>query len=129
MIQSSANCILRLPAIKRTSESTKQIGRYLLFDEHKIGEGKFGQVYLACEEEALKKTVENLRQYQHRVIGVKTDVLVEESIKELFAKATEEYGNVHILCNNAGIGANSGNKAIWEIESTSPFWMEFSLTA
>ena len=55
MIQPSANCILRLPAIKRTSESTKQIGRYLLFDEHKIGEGKFGQVYLACEEEAFKK--------------------------------------------------------------------------
>ena len=42
------------------------------------------QVVLAdIEEEALEKTVENLRQYQHRVIGVKTDVLVEESIKEL----------------------------------------------
>ena len=75
------------------------------------------QVVLAdIEEEALERTVENLRQYQHRVIGIKTDVLVEESINELFAKATAEYGNIHILCNNAGIGANSGNKAIWEIE-------------
>ena len=82
------------------------------------------QVVLAdIEEEALEKSVENLRQYQHRVIGVKTDVLVEESIKELFAKATEEYGNVHILCNNAGIGANSGNKAIWEIESHDWDWV------
>ena len=75
------------------------------------------QVVLAdIEEEALEKTVENLRQYQYRVIGVKTDVLVEESINELFSKATTEYGNIHILCNNAGIGANSGNKAIWEID-------------
>ena len=56
------------------------------------------QVVLAdIEEEALEKTVENLRQYQHRVIGIKTDVLVEESIKELFAKVNEEYGNIHIL--------------------------------
>ena len=82
------------------------------------------QVVLAdIEEEALEKTVENLRQYQHRVIGIKTDVLVEESIKELFAKATEEYGNIHILCNNAGIGANSGTKAIWEIDKNDWDWV------
>ena len=54
---------------------------------------------------------------------MKTDVLIEESIKELFSKATEEYGNIHILCNNAGIGANSGNKAIWEIEKQDWDWV------
>ena len=82
------------------------------------------QVVLAdIEEEALEKTVENLRQYQHRVIGIKTDVLVEESINELFSKATTEYGNIHILCNNAGIGANSGNKAIWEIDRQDWDWV------
>ena len=82
------------------------------------------QVVLAdIEEEALEKTVENLRQYQYRVIGVKTDVLVEESINELFSKATAEYGNIHILCNNAGIGANSGNKAIWEIDRQDWDWV------
>ena len=82
------------------------------------------QVVLAdIEEEALERTVENLRQYQHRVIGIKTDVLVEESINELFSKATAEYGNIHILCNNAGIGANSGNKAIWEIDRQDWDWV------
>ena len=82
------------------------------------------QVVLAdIEEEALEKTVENLRQYQYRVIGVKTDVLVEESINELFSKATAEYGNIHILCNNAGIGVNSGNKAIWEIDKQDWDWV------
>ena len=81
------------------------------------------QVVLAdIEEEALEKTVENIRQYQHRDIGIKSDVLVEDSIKELFAKATEEYGNIHILCNNAGIGANSGTKAIWEIDKNDWDW-------
>jgi NAD(P)-dependent dehydrogenase (short-subunit alcohol dehydrogenase family) len=82
------------------------------------------QVVLAdIEEDALEKTVENLRHYQHRVIGIKTDVLVEDSIKELFTKAKEEYGNIHILCNNAGIGANSGNKAIWEIDKNDWDWV------
>ena len=89
----------------------------------KFAQEKMQVVLADIEEEALEKTVDNLRQYQHRVIGVKTDVLVEESIDELFAKATEEYGNIHILCNNAGIGANSGNKAIWEIDKHDWDWV------
>jgi len=56
-------------------------------------------------------------------LGIKTDVLIEESIDELFTKAKEEYGNIHILCNNAGIGANSGNKAIWEIDKHDWDWV------
>ena len=89
----------------------------------KFAQEKMQVVLADIEEEALEKTVESLRQYQHRVVGIKTDVLVEDSIKELFAKATEEYGNIHVLCNNAGIGANSGSKAIWEIENHDWDWV------
>ena len=55
----------------------------------KFAQEKMQVVLADVEEEVLEKTVDNLRQYQHRVIGIKTDVLVEESIHELFAKATE----------------------------------------
>ena len=89
----------------------------------KFAQEKMQVVLADIEEEALEKTVDNLRQYQHRVIGIKTDVLIEESIDELFSKAKEEYGNIHILCNNAGIGANSGNKAIWEIDKHDWDWV------
>ena len=79
------------------------------------------QVVLAdVEEEALEKAVEKLEKVQHRVTGICANVLVEESVQELYAKAREQYGNIHILCNNAGIGANSGGKAIWEVEK--PDW-------
>ncbi|GIS70103.1 MAG: hypothetical protein CM1200mP9_09240 [Gammaproteobacteria bacterium] len=61
-----------------------------------------------------------MEQHQYRVTGVRADVLVKESIDELFAKAQEHYGNIHVLCNNAGIGAFSGNRAIWEVEE--PDW-------
>ena len=81
------------------------------------------QVVMAdVEEEALEKAVERLEQHQHRVTGVRADVLAKESIEELFAKAQEQYGNIHILCNNAGIGAFSGNRAIWEVEKSDWNW-------
>ena len=81
------------------------------------------QVVLAdVEEEALDKAVKQLQQYQHRVIGVKTDVLIQESVSDLFTRANDEYGNIHSLCNNAGIGANSGNKGIWEVEKEDWDW-------
>jgi len=43
-------------------------------------------------------------------------------MEELFAKSFETYGNIHILCNNAGIGSNSGGKAIWEIKKNDWDW-------
>ena len=89
----------------------------------KFAQQKMQVVLADVEEEALDKAVEQLRQYQHRVVGIKADVLIEESVGELFARAKEEYGNIHILCNNAGIGANSGDKAIWEIEKSDWEWV------
>ena len=75
------------------------------------------QVVLAdIEEDVLEKTVEELRQYQHRVIGIKTDVLIEESVQELFIKAKEEYGNIHILCNNAGMELIRGLSLFGKLE-------------
>tara|TARA_B100001113_G_C21061801_1_gene601549 strand:+ start:356 stop:1243 length:888 start_codon:yes stop_codon:yes gene_type:complete len=96
------------------------IGKALAY---KFANEKMQVVLADVEEDALENTVKELRQYQHRVIGVKTDVLIEESIQELFSRANEEYGNIHILCNNAGIGANSGDKAIWEIEKHDWDWV------
>ena len=81
------------------------------------------QVVLAdVEEEALEKAVEQLEQMQYHVTGIQADVLVKESIEKLFAEAREQYGNIHVLCNNAGIGAFSGNRSIWEVEKTDWDW-------
>ena len=42
----------------------------------KFAQEKMQVVLADIEEEALEKSVDNLRQYQHRVIGIKTDVLI-----------------------------------------------------
>ena len=46
------------------------------------------QVVMAdVEEEALNKAVEKLKKHQYRVMGISADVLIQESMKELFDKS------------------------------------------
>jgi NAD(P)-dependent dehydrogenase (short-subunit alcohol dehydrogenase family) len=65
------------------------------------------------EEPALEASVRRLRQQEHDVLGVKTDVSSASSVESLAAKTLETYGKVHILCNNAGVGGGFGI-GIWE---------------
>lgn len=56
------------------------------------------------------------------VMAIKTDVAKEEDVKHLIATAEKEYGQIDLLCNNAGIGVGGGPETpnedwqrIWEI--------------
>ena len=65
------------------------------------------------EEPALQVAVTRLKQAEHDVMGVVTDVSKLESIEALAEKTLAAYGKVHVLCNNAGVGGGAG-RAIWE---------------
>ena len=81
------------------------------------------QVVMAdLEQTALEEAVEKLEKQQHRVVGIPADVLIQESVDELYSKSRETFGNIHVLCNNAGIAASSGNKPIWEVERADWQW-------
>jgi NAD(P)-dependent dehydrogenase (short-subunit alcohol dehydrogenase family) len=56
------------------------------------------------EEPVLQASVTRLRQAEHDVLGVVTDVSSGASVEALRDKAFEAYGKVHVLCNNAGVG-------------------------
>jgi NAD(P)-dependent dehydrogenase (short-subunit alcohol dehydrogenase family) len=65
------------------------------------------------EQSALDRAVQELRDQQRDVLGVQTDVAKEESVENLARTATDAYGKVHVLFNNAGVlGGRPG--AIWE---------------
>jgi NAD(P)-dependent dehydrogenase (short-subunit alcohol dehydrogenase family) len=66
------------------------------------------------EEPALQEAVTRLKQAEHDVIGVVTDVSQEASIRALAEKTLAAYGKVHVLCNNAGVGGGGAGLAIWE---------------
>jgi NAD(P)-dependent dehydrogenase (short-subunit alcohol dehydrogenase family) len=67
------------------------------------------------EAPALDSAVTRLRQQEHDVLGVVTDVSKPEAVEALARQATEACGNVHVLCNNAGVaGAGGSGGAVWE---------------
>jgi NAD(P)-dependent dehydrogenase (short-subunit alcohol dehydrogenase family) len=57
--------------------------------------------------------VTRLRQAEHDVLGVVTDVSSGASVEALRDKALEAYGKVHIVCNNAGVGGRGAAAEIW----------------
>lgn len=67
------------------------------------------------QQDALDQAVEKVAQHQTNVIGVITDTTVKTSVNNLLQQATDAYGNVHLVFNNAGVTAgNSPSKAVWE---------------
>jgi len=79
---------------------------------------RFGQegmkVVLAdIEAPALEAAVTRLRQQEHEVLGVLTDVSKPESVEALAQQTLDAFGKVHVLCNNAGVGGGAHN-GIWE---------------
>jgi NAD(P)-dependent dehydrogenase (short-subunit alcohol dehydrogenase family) len=61
----------------------------------------------------VETTTAELREGGLDVLGVVTDVTSLESVEALRDAALAEYGAVHIICNNAGIGSGSEGQ-IWE---------------
>lgn len=57
------------------------------------------------EEEALAGVVEEFRAAGASVLGVRTDVTVEDDVVALREAALAEFGAVHVVFNNAGVSA------------------------
>src|ERR1700733_12348359 len=59
------------------------------------------------EQAALDRATRQLRDDGAAVIGVRTDVSRPEDVQALADAAVAEFGAVHVLCNNAGVGIGS----------------------
>jgi NAD(P)-dependent dehydrogenase (short-subunit alcohol dehydrogenase family) len=67
------------------------------------------------QEPALSATVDELRGAGIDVIGVVTDVSKLESVQALRDATIEHFGEVHVVCNNAGV-ASGAHGHVWEHE-------------
>lgn len=72
---------------------------------HAFGEAGMQVMLADIEQDALDKAVGELAERQIKVAGVPCDVAVRQSVQEAAAKTVETFGKVHIVCNNAGVGA------------------------
>src|SRR5689334_7411735 len=64
------------------------------------------------EADALEAAEQELRNMGARTLAVETDVSRSDDMERLAARVLDTFGAVHILCNNAGVGAPAG--PIWE---------------
>lgn len=65
------------------------------------------------QAELLAATVEELTAEGLEVIGVPTDVTDQSSVNALCDETVRAFGGVHLVCNNAGIGAGAEGR-MWE---------------
>src|SRR3954454_9167880 len=80
------------------------------------------QVVIAdVQADPLETTVGELRDEGLEVTGVQTDVTKYEEVERLRDAALATYGAVHVVCNNAGIGAGAEGP-IWEHELNDWRW-------
>jgi NAD(P)-dependent dehydrogenase (short-subunit alcohol dehydrogenase family) len=69
----------------------------------------------------LSTVTDGLRGRGLDVVGIPCDVADYASVGELRDRVVEDYGGVHLLCNNAGIGAGAEG-AMWEHELNDWRW-------
>ncbi|KKM90573.1 hypothetical protein LCGC14_1237280 [marine sediment metagenome] len=72
------------------------------------------------EKDALNQAEEELKSSGADVISVVTDVSKLENIEKLAQKTVETFGEVHLLCNNAGVAAPG---VFWESISSDWKWV------
>jgi NAD(P)-dependent dehydrogenase (short-subunit alcohol dehydrogenase family) len=96
------------------------IGRALA---EKFASERMNVVLADIEEDALDNAVKDMSDRQLSVTGVVTNTMRQDSIDNLLKESIAAYGNVHILCNNAGIAAiSAGAKGVWEIPAADWEW-------
>src|ERR1700744_2477179 len=60
------------------------------------------------ESDALAAALESLHAFAPKVRGVVCDVADPLSVERAAAAAYEAFGNIHVVCNNAGVAGGSG---------------------
>jgi NAD(P)-dependent dehydrogenase (short-subunit alcohol dehydrogenase family) len=60
------------------------------------------------EANALDQALQSLSNHGNRVRGIRCDVADPDSVERAAQAAFDAFGNVHVLCNNAGVAAGGG---------------------
>jgi NAD(P)-dependent dehydrogenase (short-subunit alcohol dehydrogenase family) len=74
------------------------------------------------EESALDRAVTELRQQERIVLGVVANTMSRESVARLAERVIAEFGDVHLLCNNAGV-ISTNVKPIWAVPDADWQWV------
>ena len=94
----------------------------LAFAQRFAAEGM--KVLLAdVETEPLHLAETSIRSSGGTVLAVRTDVMREAEVERLADTAFETWGNVHVLCNNAGVSGGAGADGLWNVPKADWDWV------
>ena len=99
-------------------------GMGFAFAERFAAEG-MNVVLADVEANALQAAVLRLEQQERSVVGIEVDTRNRESIVSLRDQAIDRFGNIHVLCNNAGVTSSEDGWAhsLWEIPDSTWDWV------
>ena len=94
------------------------------FAERFAAEG-MNVVLADIEADALSAAVARLEQQERSVVGIEVNTLQRQSIESLRDQAIDRFGNIHVLCNNAGVvsSEDGGIRTIWDIPDATWDWV------
>jgi NAD(P)-dependent dehydrogenase (short-subunit alcohol dehydrogenase family) len=82
------------------------------------------------QEDALQAQVQRLEQEERSVMGVAVNTMQRESLERARGEVIERFGNIHVLCNNAGVlsrqdamGLGDSPLNIWDVEDSVWEWV------
>ena len=94
------------------------------FAERFAAEG-MNVVLADIEADALNAAVTRLQQDERSVVGIEVNTMQRDSIESLRDQAIDRFGNIHVLCNNAGVTSSEdgGTRNLWEIPDATWDWV------
>lgn len=89
---------------------------------HRFAEAGVSVVLADIESEPLAMAEAALQAKGARTLAVRTNVMTESEVNRLADQAFATFGNVHILCNNAGVAASAATLRLRAWESSLADW-------
>ena len=75
------------------------------------------------EQNALDTAVKNISDLGVETLGVSVDVMDKEAVECLINESIKTFGNIHLLCNNAGVASTVVADGIWDLDESDWEWV------
>ena len=84
---------------------------------------KMNVVLADIEQDALDAAVAKISDLGVEAVGIAVDVMDKNSVQSLAKQSIDAFGNIHILCNNAGVAPPAIDEPIWDHEQNAWDWV------
>ena len=89
----------------------------------RFAQEKMNVVLADIEQDALDAAVAKISDLGVEAVGIAVDVMDKNSVQSLAKQSIEAFGNIRILCNNAGVAPPATDEAIWEHDQNGWDWV------